>query len=284
MALQDLKHWFLDRVGTGAPPAVAVLRLEGVIGMRGGRGLTLPRLAGLIERAFKLPNLKAVALSINSPGGAPVQSSLIYQRIRALSAEKKIPVFAFAEDIAASGGYWLLLAGDEIYADSASLLGSIGVVSSGFGFPEVLRRFGVERRLHTAGRDKSLLDPFRAEDPRDVARLERLQRELHETFKDVVRERRGAKLSTDIPELFEGEVFSGRRAVELGLADGLGDLRGVMRARFGEDVRLRLVTPPRSWRRWRVPGTSAFRPDLAEIVGEIWSAIEERLHWGRFGL
>ncbi|HUK08003.1 MAG TPA: S49 family peptidase [Stellaceae bacterium] len=284
MALQDLKHWFLDRVGAGAPPAVAVLRLEGVIGMRGQRGLTLQRLAGMIERAFKLPNLKAVALSINSPGGAPVQSALIYRRIRDLSAEKKVPVFAFAEDVAASGGYWLLLAGDEIYADAASLLGSIGVVSSGFGFPEVLKRLGVERRLHTAGRDKSLLDPFLAEDTRDVGRLERLQHELHETFKDAVRERRGAKLAREAPELFEGEIFTGRRAVELGLADGLGDLRGVMRARFGDDVRLRLVMPQRSWRRWRVPGMGATRPDLVEIVGDIWSAIEERLHWGRFGL
>jgi len=284
MALQDLKHWFLDRVGAGAPPAVAVLRLEGVIGMRGQRGLTLQRLAGMIERAFKLPNLKAVALSINSPGGAPVQSALIYRRIRDLSAEKKVPVFAFAEDVAASGGYWLLLAGDEIYADAASLLGSIGVVSSGFGFPEVLKRLGVERRLHTAGRDKSLLDPFLAEDARDVGRLERLQHELHETFKDAVRERRGAKLAKETPELFEGEIFTGRRAVELGLADGLGDLRGVMRARFGDDVRLRLVMPPRTWRRWRVPGMGATRPDLGEIVGEIWGAIEERLHWGRFGL
>jgi serine protease SohB len=265
MALQDLKHWLLDRVGAGAPPAVAVLRMEGVIGMRGGRGLSLHRLAGVIERAFKLPNVKAVAISVNSPGGAPVQSALIYRRIRDLSAEMKIP-------------------GDEIYADAASLVGSIGVVSSGFGFPEVLKRFGIERRLHTAGRDKSLLDPFRAEDPREVGRLERLQRELHETFKDVVRERRGTKLSNDTPELFEGEVFTGRRAVELGLADGLGDLRGVMRARFGEDVRLRLVSPPRSWRRWRIRAITGVRPDLAEVVGEVWSAIEERLHWGRFGL
>ena len=284
MSFENLKHWFLDRFGSGGPPAVAVLRLEGVIGIRGQRGLTLQRFAGVIERAFKLPNLKAVALSINSPGGAPVQSALIYRRIRDLAAEKKVPVFAFAEDVAASGGYWLLLAGDEIYADAASLLGSIGVVTSSFGFPAVLKRLGIERRLHTSGRDKSLLDPFLAESPRDVERLEHLQQDLHETFKDAVRERRGAKLAKDTPELFEGEVFTGRRAVELGLIDGLGELRAVMRARFGEDVRLRAVTPSRSWRRWRVPGVSAARPDLGEIVGEVWSAIEERLYWDRFGL
>ena len=284
MALSDLKHWFMDRFGGNAPPAVAVLRFEGVIGGRGPRGLTLPRLAGAIERAFKLPNVKAVALSINSPGGAPVQSALIHRRIRDLSAEKKVPVFAFAEDVAASGGYWLLLAGDEIYADAASLLGSIGVVTSSFGFPAVLKRLGVERRLHTSGRDKSLLDPFLAEDPREVERLERLQRDLHETFKDAVRERRGAKLSTDTPELFEGEVFTGRRAVELGLVDGLGDLRAVMRARFGDEVRLRLIGPPRGrWRRW-LPGMRLGQRGLDEVVADLWSALEERLHWGRFGL
>ena len=284
MIFEDLKHWLQDRVGGKPAPAVAVLRLEGVIGLRGQRGLTLQRFASVIDRAFKLPNLKAVALSINSPGGAPVQSALIYRRIRDLSAEKNVPVFAFAEDVAASGGYWLLLAGDEIYADAASLLGSIGVVTSSFGFPAVLKRLGVERRLHTSGRDKSLLDPFLAESSRDVERLERLQQDLHETFKDAVRERRGTKLAKDTPELFEGEVFTGRRAVELGLVDGLGDLRGVMRARFGEDVRLRVVAPARSRWRWWAPGTRAHRLDLGEIVGEIWGAIEERLHWGRFGL
>jgi len=285
MSLQDLKHWFLDRLGGGAAsPVVGVLRLEGVIGGRGPRGLTLNRLAGTIERAFKLRGIKAVALSVNSPGGAPVQSALIYRRIRELAAEKKVPVFAFAEDVAASGGYWLLLAGDEVYADAASILGSIGVVSAGFGFAGVLKRFGIERRLHTSGRDKSLLDPFLVEDPREVERLERLQRDLHETFKELVAERRGAKLAKETPELFEGEVFTGRRAVELGLVDGLGELRGVMRDRFGEEVRLRVVSPRKSWRRWRVPGFGYARPDLAEGLGEAWAAIEERLYWSRFGL
>lgn len=284
MAFEDLKIWLQERLGGTPAPVVAVLRLEGVIGGRGARGITLAKLASTIERAFKLRGLKAVALAVNSPGGAPVQSALLYRRIRQLAAEKKVPVFAFAEDVAASGGYWLLLAGDEIYADAASIIGSIGVVSSGFGFGEVLKRFGIERRLHTAGRDKSLLDPFLSEDPREVGRLERLQRDLHETFKGLVTERRGAKLATDVPEVFEGEVFSGRRAVEIGLVDALGELRAVMRERFGETVRLRKVEGPKGWRWRRLPGFATTRPGIADLAEEAWSAIEERLTWSRFGL
>jgi serine protease SohB len=284
MNLEDLKHWIQDRFGGNPAPAVAVLRLEGIIGGRGLRGLTLAKLAGTIERAFKLRNLKAVALAVNSPGGAPVQSALIYRRIRQLAVEKKVPVFAFAEDVAASGGYWLLLAGDEIYADAASIVGSIGVVTSSFGFAEVLKRLGVERRLHTSGRDKSLLDPFLSEDPREVERLERLQRDLHETFKAQVEERRGAKLVRGTVELFEGEIFSGRRAAELGLVDGLGELRATMRERFGETVRLRLMEMPRSRRWWRLPGVDAGRPGIADLAEQLLGALEERLQWNRFGL
>lgn len=284
MAFEDLKIWLQQRLGGTPAPVVAVLRLEGVIGGRGVRGITLAKLAGTIERGFKLRGLKAVALSVNSPGGAPVQSALLYQRIRQLAKEKKVPVFAFAEDVAASGGYWLLLAGDEIYADAASLVGSIGVVTSGFGFSEVLKRFGIERRLHTAGRDKSMLDPFLSEDPREVGRLERLQRDLHETFKGLVTERRGAKLAPDVPEVFEGEVFSGRRAAEIGLVDGLGELRAVMRERFGEKVQLRRIEAARGWRWRRLPGLAVARPGIADLAEEVWSAIEERLTWSRFGL
>lgn len=284
MSFEDLKHWIQDRVGGKAAPAVAVVRLEGIIGGRGMRGLTLKSVAQAIERAFKLRNLKAVALSVNSPGGAPVQSSLIYRRIRQLAAEKKIPVFTFAEDVAASGGYWLLLAGDEIYADAASIVGSIGVMTSSFGFAEVLKRAGIERRLHTSGRDKSLLDPFLSEDPREVERLERLQHDLHDTFKTAVEERRGTKLSRTA-ELFEGEIFSGRRAVELGLVDGLGDIRGVLRDRFGEDVRLRVLETARARRWWRLPGVARTpRGGIGDLLDELLAAIEERLHWSRFGL
>ncbi|HMK68241.1 MAG TPA: S49 family peptidase [Stellaceae bacterium] len=284
MSLESLKHWINDRLSASPEPVVAVLRLEGVIAPRGVRGLSLGRLAGTIERAFKLRNLRAVALAVNSPGGSPVQSALLYRRIRQLAAERKVPVFAFAEDVAASGGYWLLLAGDEIYADAASLVGSIGVVTAGFGFAGVLKRLGVERRVHTAGRDKSMLDPFLGEDPRDVERLTRLQQDLHETFKELVTERRGAKLATGAPEIFEGEIFTGRRAAELGLVDRLGDLRGTMRERFGDTVRLRSIEPPRG-RRWpRIPGFARAPAGLADLLDELWTAVEERLIWSRFGL
>ncbi|HVM79118.1 MAG TPA: S49 family peptidase [Stellaceae bacterium] len=284
MLLENLKHWINDHLSATPTPVVGVLRLEGVIGTRGIRGLSLDKLASTIERAFRLRNLKAVALAINSPGGSAVQSALIYRRIRQLAAEKKVPVFAFAEDVAASGGYWLLLAGDEIYADAASLVGSIGVVTAGFGLAGVLKRVGVERRLHTAGRDKSLLDPFLGEDPRDIERLTKLQQDLHETFKELVTERRGAKLAAGAPEIFEGEIFTGRRAAELGLVDRLGDLRGAMRERFGDTVRLRVVEPART-RRWAMlPGLARSRPGLGDLLEELWAAVEERLIWSRFGL
>jgi len=267
------------------PPTVAVLRLDGVIGPRQWRtALSLASHAAALDRAFALSGLSGVALAINSPGGSPVQSALLFRRIRQLAEEKAVPVFAFAEDVAASGGYWLALAGDEIYAEEASLLGSIGVVTSSFGLSRLIERFGIERRLHTAGRDKSLLDPFLSEDPREVGRLERLQRDLHETFKGLVTERRGAKLAADVPEVFEGEVFSGRRAVEIGLVDALGELRAVMRERFGETVRLRKVEGPKGWRWRRLPGFAATRPGIADLAEEAWSAIEERLTWSRFGL
>src|SRR5690242_10430175 len=211
------------------PPVVSVLRLNGVIAARLPRGLSLATQAAAIERAFTMPDLAAVALSINSPGGSPVQSALIYRRIRQLAAEKKVPVFAFTEDVAASGGYWLALAGDEIYAQDASILGSIGVVSAGFGVNRLIERFGIERRLHTAGERKSLLDPFLPEDPADVARLTALQEDIHETFKEHVRRRRSGKIEPADDTLFSGEVLTGRMAVARGLVDGIGDLRSVMR-------------------------------------------------------
>jgi signal peptide peptidase SppA len=266
------------------PPQVAVLRFDGLIGPRGPRALSLRRFAGAIERAFQLRNLKAIALAINSPGGSPVQSSLLTRRIRQLAQEKEVPVFAFAEDVAASGGYWLALAADEIFAEDTSLLGSIGVITASFGFAEALRRLGVQRRLYTAGENKSLLDPFLAEDPKGIERLTALQRDMHESFKDMVRDRRGAKLKAEESALFNGEVFTGKRALELGLIDGIGDLRGVMRQRYGEAVKLRLVEPERR----RFPLLSRFgwprRTDLTEIAFDLLARLEERLIWARFGL
>ena len=196
------------------PPVVAVVRFDGVIGPRQWRGaVSLASHAGALDKAFALRRLSAVALAINSPGGSPVQSALLYRRIRQLAEEKGVPVFAFAEDVAASGGYWLALAGDEVYAEDASLLGSIGVVTSSFGLNRLIERFGIERRLHTAGENKALLDPFLPEDPADVARLTALQQDIHETFKEHVRRRRVGKIDAADETLFSGEVLTGRMAL-----------------------------------------------------------------------
>jgi len=236
-------------------------------------------LAGPLERAFTLRNLRAVALAINSPGGSAVQSSLIAKRIRALAAERKVPVLAFVEDIAASGGYWLATAGDEIYADPSSILGSIGVVSAGFGFTELLQRAGIERRIHTAGTRKAMLDPFRPEQPEDLARLSQLQQEMHENFKAQVRERRGGHLKGEEGELFNGDIWTARAALERGLIDGIGDLRSILRERYGDEVILVPVTQSRGWLRRRL---GLEQPDgWAE---QMLAAIEERELWARYGL
>jgi signal peptide peptidase SppA len=261
-------------------PQVAVLRLSGVIGRTGGirrGGLTLEDLADPIERAFKTPHLSAVALLVNSPGGSPVQSALISKRIRALADEKKVPVYAFCEDVAASGGYWLACAGDEILADGASVIGSIGVVSAGFGFPALLEKIGVERRVHTAGDKKAILDPFQPENPDDIEHLKDLQRDIHDQFKQHVRDRRGDRLAADDATLFSGEFWTGNRAKELGLVDDIGDLRSVMRAKFGEKVRLRVVDGRKGWIERKFGLQAAWVDDL---VG----ALEARVLWGRYGL
>ena len=247
----------------GRPPIVPVLRLAGVIAganlpLRGPM-LNLAALASPIERAFAMRGAKAVALALNSPGGSAVQSNLIMRRIRQLATEKNLPVIAFVEDAAASGGYWLALAADEIYADANSIVGSIGVIAQGFGFDRMIERFGVERRIHAQGVKKSFLDPFAPEKPGDVARLDRAMSVMHDAFKDVVRERRGAKLAADGPDLFSGDFWTGREALGLGLIDGIGDPRSVLRARFGERVVLVPVGPARGWLRCRL-GAGAWAP------------------------
>jgi signal peptide peptidase SppA len=264
-----------------ARPTVSVLRLAGVIGplvpLRGG--LSGHELAAPIERAFAGRGLVAVALVINSPGGSPVQSALIQQRIRALAEERAIPVLAFVEDVAASGGYWLALAADEIFVDPNSIVGSIGVISSGFGFDQAIGRLGIQRRLYTAGERKSLLDSFSPERPEDVGRLKRLQADIHDNFKALVRARRGARLTGDEADLFSGEAWLGQRALELGLVDGIGDLRSTLRARFGKTVRLRPVpTQRRSVLRRRLGLIDT------DLPGELLSGLEARQHWARFGL
>ena len=267
-----------DRVEGG--PLVNVLRLDGVIGRASGPrrgGMALSDMAESIEKAFKGPQLSAVALAINSPGGSPVQSALIATRIRALAAENEVPVYAFCEDVAASGGYWLACAADEIYADPASIVGSIGVVFAGFGFPEMLAKIGVERRVHAAGEKKAILDPFKSEDQEDVEILKELQADIHEQFKDHVRERRGDKLQAAESGLFSGEFWTGNRALGLGLVDGLGDLRSVMRERYGEKVKLRVVGRRRGWLDKRL----GMRNDWAD---ELIGAVESRALWSRYGL
>jgi serine protease SohB len=254
-----------------ADPVVSVVRLQGSIAA-GPRGLSDATLGPVIERAFaRRP--AAVALEINSPGGSPVQSSLIAARIRRLSEEKKVPVLAFVEDVAASGGYWLACAADEIWADRASILGSIGVISAGFGAHDLIARYGVERRVHTAGRSKSMLDPFRPEKAEDVARLEGWLNEIHAAFIDHVKARRGSRLRED-PDLFTGEVWIGARAVEQGLADGIGHLVPRLKERFGDRVRLRRFGPRRNL--WSRLG--------ATLAAEALGGIEERAAFARFGL
>ena len=248
------------------------------------QNLSLATTAGLIEKAFAFADAPAVAISINSPGGSPVQSRLIYKRIRDLAAEKNKTVLVFVEDVAASGGYMIALAGDETIADPSSIVGSIGVVSASFGFTELMKKIGVERRIYTAGKNKAVLDPFKPENKEDVERLKSLQLEVHETFIDMVRQRRGAKLA-DHPDLFTGQFWTGKKGLELGLVDALGDMRQVLRDRYGAKTRLKLITAPRGLLGRRL-GFFGIGPAevAAAAAGGIADAAEERALWGRFGL
>ena len=266
---------------------VPVVRLSGVIGFSTPLkpGLTLASIAKPLERAFTMRKAKAVALLINSPGGSPVQSHLIYGRIRALATENKLKVIAFAEDVAASGGYMIACAADEIICDPSSIVGSIGVVGGSFGFAGLMDKLGIERRLYTSGDNKAMLDPFLPEKPEDVEKLKAVQRKIHEGFIGLVRGSRGTRLKGPDRTLFSGEYWTGDTAVELGLADGIGDLRSTLRARFGDKVATPLVSPPRSWLGRAQPGLAATglvrRPDFAE---DVVSAIEARALWARYGL
>jgi signal peptide peptidase SppA len=250
--------------------------------------LSLANTAGILEKAFSYKSAPAVAISVNSPGGSPVQSRLIYRRIRDLAAEKNKTVLVFVEDVAASGGYMIAVAGDEIIADPSSIVGSIGVVSASFGFPELLKKIGIERRVHTAGRNKAVLDPFQPEKEEDIERLKALQVEVHETFIELVRERRAGRLK-DNPDLFTGLFWTGRKGLDLGLVDALGDMRSVLKARYGQKTRLRLITAPRGLfgRRLGIFGSasSAASGEIgAAFAGGLIDAAEERALWSRYGL
>jgi serine protease SohB len=265
-------------------PVVPVVRLSGIIGYSTPLipGLTLAAVARVLERAFAIKHASAVALIVNSPGGSAVQSRLIYTRIRALASEHKREVIVFVEDVAASGGYMIACAADEIVADPSSIVGSIGVLSAGFGFDKAIKKLGIERRIHTAGERKRMLDPFQPEKREDVKRLEAAQKEIHELFIALVKESRGKKLKGPDKTLFSGEFWVGSEAKKLGLVDKLGDLRSNLRQRYGDKVVTPLITPPSGWFSRRTPG-------VAEIVGGDWAAalitaIEARAIWARYGL
>ena len=289
--ITNLKEYLPVRLRRDVP-VVPVVRLSGTIGavtpLR--PGLTLAGIAKTLERAFATRNAKAVAIVVNSPGGAPVQSRQIYLRIRQLAAEKKLPVLVFVEDVAASGGYMIACAGDEIFCDPSSILGSIGVVGGSFGFQELIRKIGVERRLYTAGEHKAMLDPFLPEDPEDVARLKSIQRDIHALFISLVKESRGGRLKGADDILFTGEYWAGEKSVSLGLADGVGDLRSTLRARYGEKVLMPLVSPARGLLSSLFGRRSAGADALASIDGiralpdDLISALETRAIWAKFGL
>jgi signal peptide peptidase SppA len=266
-----------------APPIVPVVRLAGVIGesQRFSQALNLAGVSQDLEKAFSIPDAPGVALVINSPGGSPVQSGLIFSRIRALAEQKEKTVFVFAEDVAASGGYLIALAGDEIFVHDASVVGSIGVISAGFGFVELMEKIGVQRRVYTAGESKSMLDPFQPEKEEDIDRIKGLQSDIHGYFKDLVRTRRGNKLKAPRKQLFSGDVWVGRKAVSAGLVDGVGEVRSVMRERFGEDVRLPLIN---SSKRFKIPFVTERQSPMSNIAQAALCQARSEALWTSFGL
>jgi serine protease SohB len=256
-------------------PTVAVIRLDGVIGSGNrlsGSALNDVTMAPIIERAFRKGKPKAVALAINSPGGSPVQSSLIGARVRRLAEETETPVYAFCEDVAASGGYWLATSADHIYVDESSIIGSIGVISASFGFHELINRHGIERRVYTAGKDKSMLDPFRPERDSDIERLKGLQQQIHNNFIAQVKTRRGDKLVDE--DLFSGDIWVGQKGVDVGLADGVGHIVPVMKELFGEDVKFNVLGQKKGLLQRFGLGTAA----------DVLTTVEDRALWARFGL
>jgi signal peptide peptidase SppA len=285
--LMDFLRGLLPPPFRTAVDIVPVVRLSGAIGVVTPlrSGLTLAAIARTLDRAFEMRNTRAVALVINSPGGSPSQSNLIFRRIRQLAEEKNIPVLVFVEDVGASGGYMLACAGDEIICDQYSIVGSIGVVGGSFGFPSLMDKLGIERRIYTSGDRKVILDPFLPEKPEDVERLKAIQKDIHEHFIALVKQRRVGKLKGSDDVLFSGEFWTAPKAVELGLADRIGDVRSVLRERYGPHVRMPLIESERSLfgRRLQGVGLDIFRekPSFAE---DLLSALETRALWSRYGL
>ncbi len=264
------------------PPTVGVLRFDGVIGRSAGlskEGITLSSYERSIAKLFSNKRIKAVVIQINSPGGSPVQSALLAQRIRDMADEKAMQVITFCEDVAASGGYWLACAGDEIFADANSIVGSIGVISAGFGFGDLIDRLGIERRVYSTGSRKGMLDPFQDENPEDVDRLKELHQEIFENFKNMVRNRRGDRLLASDDTLFSGDIWTGNQAVEVGLIDGLAEMRSETRKRFGDNVRFQRVNI-RQGLLARLRGGGRAGPNATDIV----AALDEWALWKRYGV
>lgn len=273
-------------------PVVPVLRLTGAIGMVTPLrpGLSIASLAEPLQKAFEMSKTPSVALIVNSPGGSAVQSSLILKRIRALAGEFEKKVHVFCEDVAASGGYYIAAAGDEIFAEPSSILGSIGVISSGFGFVEAIEKLGIERRVYTAGRSKAILDPFLPQKQEDIERLAALQRDAHDVFIGAIKERRAGKLKGPDAELFSGAFWSGKQALEFGLIDGISDIRTRMRELYGDEVKLKVVPIERGGllaKLRRAPSLDGRLPVFSSgtaFSDELLSTMETRALWARYGL
>lgn len=273
------RNW-LQRILRRGRTTIPVVRLHGVIAAEQRQGrLNIATVGPLLERAFAIKSAPAIAIIVNSPGGSPVQSRLIGKRIRDLADEHNKPVLVFVEDAAASGGYFIAIAGDEIIVDPSSIVGSIGVIMAGFGFVGTLEKLGIERRVHTAGNNKSTLDPFLPEKQSDIERIKRFELDIHQVFIDAVKMRRGARLKAADDQLFTGEWWTGMRGVELGLADSLGDLHEVLQNRYGKDLHLKFIAPKRPFFGLPRLGFSA-----QALSTDFVATIEDRAIWARLGL
>ena len=276
------RPWYKRLLGNDGP-TIPVVRLQGVISqdLKPGR-LNIASVAPMLKKAFSFKKAPAVAIIVNSPGGSPVQSRLIAEHIRQLAAENDKKVLVFVEDAAASGGYFIATAGDEIIADPSSLVGSIGVIYSGFGFVEAIEKLGVTRRLYTAGQNKSTLDPFLPAKEEDVERIKQLELDIHEVFIDYVKSRRGGRITLPDAEVFTGEFWTAKRGLSMGLVDTLGDLHGTLRARFGKDVKIKPIGQKRGL--IQLPSFGLSGAVSADLVGDIAARIEDRALWSRLGL
>jgi len=278
------KKFYKKIFGCKNTPIVAYLNLHGVIGKEGkmSSGINIDNIAPLLKKAFETKNAKAVALNVNSPGGSPVQSELIYNYIRELSEEKKIPVYTFAQDVAASGGYWLLLSGDEIYAHNSSIVGSIGVIFSSFGFVELIKKAGVSRRVYTEGKNKAILDPFLPEDDDNIKILKEAQNDVFQGFKEIVKLRRGEKLKESDDNLFTGAFWSGKKSLELGLVDGICDMRKKMKEKFGDKTEFVAVTAKKGLLKsfFSEKLQNSFESNFEGVLNKV----EERIEFNKFGI